>query len=103
MVQLTDRASAELRRLLVSHLARPQQGVRLRLNEVGGLAMTIDVPHSGDSVIRRDNVPVLIVEGRLAFRLSQRVLDFPPTTPSAAGGFTLGWRSPPSGPSDRIG
>jgi hypothetical protein len=52
--------------------------------------MTIDVPHSGDSVIRRDNVPVLIVDGRLAIRLAQRVLDFP----SASGaGFKLGWRA----------
>jgi hypothetical protein len=51
--------------------------VRLRLNQVGDLAMTIDVPHAGDSIIRRDNVPVLIVDGRLATRLAQRALDFP--------------------------
>ena len=77
MVQITERASAELRRLLTDYFARPQQGVRLRLNEAGGLAMTIDTPHSGDSVIRRDNLPLLIVDGRLATRLAQRVLDFP--------------------------
>jgi Fe-S cluster assembly iron-binding protein IscA len=89
MVQITERATAELRRLLTDNFARPQQGVRLRLNQAGGLAMTIDVPHSGDSIIRRDNLPVLIVDGRLATRLAQRVLDFP----SASGaGFTLGWR-----------
>jgi hypothetical protein len=91
MVQITERASAELRRLLTDNFARPQQGVRLRLNQAGDLAMTIDVPHSGDSIIRRDNLPVLIVDGRLATRLAQRVLDFP--SPSGAG-FTLRWRAP---------
>jgi hypothetical protein len=92
MVQVTERASAELRRLLTEHFARPQQGVRLRLDDAGDLAMTIDVPHSGDSVIRRDNLPVLIVDGRLALRLSRRVLDFP-AAPGGGRGFTLGWRS----------
>ena len=91
MVQITERASAELRRLLTDNAARPQQGVRLRLNQAGDLAMTIDVPHSGDSIIRRDNLPVLIIDGRLAARLAQRVLDFP--APSR-GGFRLGWRAP---------
>ena len=90
MVQITERATAELRRLLTNNFARPQQGVRLRLNQAGDLAMTIDVPHSGDSVIRRDNVPVLIVDGRLGTRLAQRVLDFPS---ASGGGFTLRWRT----------
>src|SRR5690349_572755 len=90
MVQVTERASAELRRLLTNNFARPHQGVRLRLNEAGGLAMTIDVPHSGDSVIRRDNVPILIVDGRLSTRLASRVLDYPAASGS---GFTLAWRA----------
>jgi Fe-S cluster assembly iron-binding protein IscA len=91
MVQITERASVELRRLLTDQLARPQQGVRLRLNPTGHLAMTIDVPHSGDSIIRRDNLPVLIVDGQLAGRLAQRVLDFPAAS-SGGSGFTLAWR-----------
>jgi Fe-S cluster assembly iron-binding protein IscA len=91
MVQVTERATVELQRLLTNNFARPQQGVRLRLNQAGDLAMTIDVPHSGDSVIRRDNVPVLIVDGRLGTRLAQRVLDFPS---GSGGGFTLRWRTP---------
>ncbi|MBV8717285.1 MAG: hypothetical protein JO020_22300 [Chloroflexi bacterium] len=90
MVQITERAGVELRRLLTDNFAQPQQGVRLRLNQAGGLAMTIDVPHSGDSIIRRDNQPVLIVDGRLSARLAQRVLDFPARS---GGGFTLGWRA----------
>src|SRR5918912_3691192 len=93
MAQLTERAHTELRRLLTEHFARPQQGVRLRLNQDGGLAMTIDVPHAGDSVIRRDNVPVLIVDARLSSSLAQRVLDFQGPGPGGESkGFTLGWR-----------
>jgi Fe-S cluster assembly iron-binding protein IscA len=99
MVQITERASSELRRLLTDNFARPQQGVRLRLNEAGGLAMTIDVPHTGDSIIRRDNLPVLIVDARLAARLAERILDFPAGS-NGGGGFTLGWRTPRS-PSSR--
>jgi Fe-S cluster assembly iron-binding protein IscA len=94
MVQITDRANAELRRLLTDHFARPQQGVRLRLNQTGGLAMTIDVPHAGDSIIRRDTLPVLIVDARLAARLAERILDFPAES-DGGGGFTLRWRTPP--------
>ena len=92
MVQVTERATVELQRLLTDNFARPQQGVRLRLNQAGDLAMTIDVPHSGDSVIRRDYAPLLIVDARLGTRLAQRVLDF---RSASGGGFTLGWRTPP--------
>jgi Fe-S cluster assembly iron-binding protein IscA len=92
MVQMTERASTELRRLLTEHFAKPQQGVRLRLDQGGELRMTIDVPHAGDSVIRRDNVPVLIVDGRLSSSLAQRVLDFPGDRDNGHG-FTLGWRA----------
>ncbi len=91
MVQITERAGTELRRLLTDNFARPQQGVRLRLNQAGDPAMTIDVPHSGDSIIRRDNLPVLIVDARLATGLAQRVLDFPSTS---GGGFTFRWPTP---------
>ena len=97
MVQITERASTELRRLLTDYFARPHQGVRLRLNEAGSLAMTIDVPHAGDSIIRRDNLPVLIMDARLAPRLAKRILDFPAGS-GGRGGFALRWRTPPSTP-----
>jgi Fe-S cluster assembly iron-binding protein IscA len=95
MVQITERASTELRRLLTENFARPQQGVRLRLSPAGDLALTIDIPHAGDSVIRRDHLPVLIVDGRLSQTLAQRVLDFPATS-TAKRNFVLGWRQTPA-------
>jgi hypothetical protein len=93
MVLVTARATAELCRTLADNFARSHQSVRLRLDQAGGLGMTIDVPHMGDSIIPRDNFPVLTVDRRLATRLAQRVLDFPPPTATTAG-FTLRWRGP---------
>jgi len=94
MVQITEPAHTELRRLLAENSARPQQGIRLRLDDGGALKMTIDVPHAGDSVIRRDNVPVLIVDARLAPSLVPRVLDFQNSVEGKTRrGFTLGWRA----------
>jgi RNase H-fold protein (predicted Holliday junction resolvase) len=55
----------------------------LTANQAGDLAMTVDASHPGDSINRRDNLPVLIVDVRLATQLAQRVLDFP--SPSGAG------------------
>ena len=63
------------------------------LNIGGELGLAIDVPHTGDSIIRRDSV--LIADGRLAARLPIWGLDFP-SGPGGGGGFTLGWR-PSSG------
>jgi hypothetical protein len=82
-------------------MARPRQAVRLRLERDGQLAMTIDEPHVGDSLVRRDNVLMLIVESRLSGRLAQRILDFGPTTLENRAGFTLAWSAmagqPPAG------
>ena len=95
MVQLTDRASEQLERLLRDNLASARQGVRLRLDAAGRLTMTIDVPHLGDSVIRRGIAPLLIVDARLGDKLAPRVLDFPRHADGRPqSGFVLGWRTP---------
>jgi len=95
MVLITDRASVELQRLRYENLALPRQGVRLSVDGVDHLSMSIDSAHLGDSVFRRDNSPLLIVEARLSPRLANRVLDFEAGGAiGARRGFTLGWRSP---------
>jgi hypothetical protein len=95
MVSITERATMELQRLRYEHLARPRQGVRLSVDAIDRLSMSIDSAHLGDSVFRRDNTPLLIVDGRLSPRLANRVLDFL-TEPEAGSkrGFKLGWRDP---------
>jgi hypothetical protein len=95
MVVITERATLELQRLRYANLARPRQGVRLSVDDVDHLSLSIDSAHLGDSVFRRDNSPLLIVEGRLSSRLANRVLDFL-TDPEAGSkrGFMLSWREP---------
>lgn len=95
MLEVTDRAYVELERLLRENVARPRQAVRLHADEAGGLAMSIDAPHPGDSLFRREHTLLLIVEGRLSRALAQRVLDFPaPPDRISTGGFTLyPWRA----------
>ena len=91
MVLITDRAALELQRILRSNMARPRQGVRLQLNAVDQLSMSIDVAHLGDSVFRRDHEPLLIVEPGLSARLARRTLDFGGEEGARRTGFTLGW------------
>jgi hypothetical protein len=66
-----------------------RQAVRLALKPSGGLAMTIDVPHPGDTLVRRNASVLLIVEGRLSPQLTNRVLDVPATDPGVRRHFTL--------------
>lgn len=94
-MQLTKAASEELQQLLRDNLAGPRQGVRLQLDTAGHLAMTIDMPHLGDVVVRHGPAPLLIIEARLVDRLAGRVLDYPGSiNRRAAGGFVLLWRTP---------
>jgi hypothetical protein len=76
VVLITERACAELRRLLTYHQAQPRQGVRLRVNEAGSLKMTIDYPRIGDGQVRRDNLLLLILDGRVSSSLAGGILDF---------------------------
>jgi len=89
MVQVTERATIELRRLLSYHAALPRQGVRLRLDEAGSLKMGIDSPHLGDAVIRRDKSLILILDGPLSATLARRVLDFDLPAGKAKAEFSL--------------
>jgi hypothetical protein len=93
MVLITDRASAELQRLLNYHGALPRQGMRLRVDPAGKLKMAIDIPHLGDAVIRRDKTLLLIMDANLSATLAARVLDFPVRGGTAIPEFTLGVRS----------
>ena len=92
MVEITERASTELRRLLREYRATPRQGVRLRVTEAGRLAMSIDVPHIGDVVIRRDDAMLLILADRLSESLAQRVLDVSPAAPPGERGLAFNVR-----------
>lgn len=89
MLEVTDRAHTELQRLLRANLTRPHQAVRLRVDGAGSLNMTIDVPHAGDTIVRRELDAMLIVDGRLSPALAGRVLDFRAADGASKNEFTL--------------
>ena len=89
MVLITERACIELRRLLNYHQAQPRQGVRLRVDELGSLKMAIDFPRLGDSVLRRNNTLLVILDGHVSASLAGRVLDFRPPNGKPTPEFTL--------------
>ena len=94
MLQITERAADELTRLLTQTMHGARQSVRLGLKPSGGLAMTIDVPHPGDTLVRRNEAVLLIVEGRLSPQLRDRVLDVPTGSAGVHREFTLGTQAP---------
>ena len=82
MIRLTERAEKGLQEILSSSGALRGQAVKLLPDESGGIAMTIDRPVQGDSVVNADSLPsgnagpLLIVEASLARRLGDAVIDF---------------------------
>jgi Fe-S cluster assembly iron-binding protein IscA len=76
MISVTSPAAAELQALLKHSRAQPGQGVKLAPNGKGGLSMTIGAPCAGDTVIHRDDIPLLIVDGSIAGRLDGLVFDY---------------------------
>ncbi len=89
MLEVSERAADELARLLSQSMPGVRQAVRLGHKPSGGLSMTIDTPHPGDTLVRRNNSVLLIVEGRLSPQLADRVLDVPAADVGAGRHFTL--------------
>jgi hypothetical protein len=100
MLQVSERAADELARLLSQSMPGVRQAMRLGLKPSGGLAMTIDVPHPGDTLVRRHETVLLIVEGRLSPHLTDRGLDVPPGQVGARREFTL--RTKATGPTSAV-
>ena len=75
MIQLTERAAYGLKEILTANRTPSDQGVKLVPNEAGGVAMTIDRPQEGDSVVDGGKRPLLIVDAAIAPRLEGIVLD----------------------------
>ena len=75
MLQITDNAKAELKRLLSANVDWP--GARLRLMErsSGALGLGIDIAAAGDRVVEYEGDELLVIEGNLADRLERVLLD----------------------------
>ncbi len=75
MLQITDSAKAELKRLLASNVDWP--GARLRLLErsSGALGLGIDIASAGDRVVEYEGDELMVIDGNLADRLEKVMLD----------------------------
>ena len=91
MVRVTERATTALQQLLDTNDAPAAAGVRLTPTDRGDLGMTIDEPHPGDEIIRRDQTPVLIVDSVVADRVADLEVDYqsPDDDHQTPGGFIL--------------
>jgi Fe-S cluster assembly iron-binding protein IscA len=75
MINITEPAKVEMKRLLTAKVSWP--GARLRLLDrgEGKLGLGIDIESKGDHVVEYEGTKLLIVEAGLASRLKQVTLD----------------------------
>jgi len=78
MIDVTERAKQELKKILSSKVDNPLAGLRLSTSG-GQFAFSIDVEMPGDQVVEYEGSKVLLVEGELATRLEGHTLDIEDT------------------------
>lgn len=80
MIDVTERAKQELKRILTENVDEPLAGLRLTTGESGQLGLGIDIETVGDQVVEHEGSKVLIVEKELATGLKGVTLDVEDTT-----------------------
>ena len=83
MIDVTERARQELKKIATEKVDMPQARLRLIANDKGGLGLAIDIEASGDQVVDYQGSKVLIVEPRLAANLKGVTLDVDDTSEGA--------------------
>jgi len=80
MLTITERAKVELEELLLVNNAPPGQGVKLVPGGPSGVGMSIETPSEGDEVIKSEEGPLLIIDGRIAAGLAGGRIDYDDVT-----------------------
>ena len=75
MIDVTERAIQELKKILSAKADLPQARLRLTSSEQGKLGLGIDIDMPGDRVVEYKGLKVLCVEEALADSLNGVVLD----------------------------
>lgn len=75
MINVTERAKQELKRILTDTVDMPQSRLRVIDRGQGNLGLGIDIEMPGDELMEHDGSTVLVVEHELAMRLSEVTLD----------------------------
>ena len=80
MVDVTDSARRELKRILSSNVDNSYALLRLIDRGEGSLGLGIDIKSPGDEVIEHDGEELLLVECELAYNLKGVTIDIDDTT-----------------------
>jgi len=75
MIDVTERARQELKRLLFAKVDMPQARLRLIPDGQGELGLGIDIESPGDEIVEYKGSRVLVVEHGLADSLKGVILD----------------------------
>jgi len=75
MINVTEGARQELRRILLTNVDMPQACLRLLSRDQGELGLGIDIEMPGDELVEYDGSAVLVVEKGLAGNIEGITLD----------------------------
>ncbi len=75
MINVTEGARQELKRILFDNVDMPQARLRLLPRDQGELGLGIDIEMPGDELVEYDGSAVLVVEQGLASKLKGITLD----------------------------
>jgi len=83
MLEVTERARQELKKILTTNTDEPEACLRLTVNEQGQLGLAIDVERDGDQTVEHEDSKVLLVEKELADTLQGITIDVEDTPQGA--------------------
>ena len=75
LMEVTERAKQELKKILTANTDKSEACLRLVTNEGGQLGLTIDVERDGDQTIEHENSKLLLTEKELADTLQGITID----------------------------
>ena len=75
MINVTERAKQELKRILTDHVDHPQAVLRLKTNDQGQLGLSIDIEMPGDQAVEYEGSKLLLVGSELADQLEGVSID----------------------------
>ena len=95
MLQVTGRATQELRNLLEENEIEPGAALRLNKNSSGSLEFAVALTQEGDQVVLHEDRKVLLVDKELSAALTGVQMDVEETEKGSQ--FVLASLSPPDG------
>ena len=83
MIEVSERAKQELKKILVANTSEPDTCLRLAVNEQGELGLAIDMEKEGDRSVEHEGLKLLLAEEELADTLQGMAIDIEDTAEGA--------------------